>query len=89
MMGEGAWSARELSERCGVSQREVEAHLPHVLRSLAAAGVPVEVAVPHCLGCGFAFVERERVTRPSRCPKCRSERISPPRYRVLATGNEP
>ncbi|MFY4727752.1 sigma 54-interacting transcriptional regulator, partial [Nitrospira sp. BLG_2] len=35
-----------------------------------------------CLDCGFMFRDRKRLTRPSRCPHCRSEGISAPRYGI-------
>jgi hypothetical protein len=37
---------------------------------------------PECLDCGFAFPGRERTTRPSQCPRCRSRRLTLPEFRV-------
>ena len=30
-----------------------------------------------CKGCGFQFRERSRIKTPSKCPRCRGERIMP------------
>ncbi len=37
-----------------------------------------------CRACGFVFKERisKHLHAPSRCPQCRSERISEPRFRI-------
>jgi hypothetical protein len=32
------------------------------------------------VACGFEFKERERAKRPSRCPRCSSERLTKPRF---------
>jgi hypothetical protein len=35
-----------------------------------------------CQDCGFVFRDRRRLTQPSRCPRCRSEATTPPRYGI-------
>ena len=35
-----------------------------------------------CSDCGFVFRDRTRFTKPSRCPTCRSEGITGPRYGI-------
>ncbi len=35
-----------------------------------------------CKKCGYQFTDRERLKKPSRCPRCKSERIDPPRFYV-------
>lgn len=36
-----------------------------------------------CLGCGFIFSKRERLTRPGKCPVCRHGQISEPLFAVI------
>jgi transcriptional regulator len=80
---EGELSVRELSQRLGASEREVVDALPHVARSVEAAG-DVFVTLPaECAGCGFVFAKRARAGKPSRCPECRATRVRPPRFRVM------
>jgi predicted Zn-ribbon and HTH transcriptional regulator len=67
-------TARDLSALLRISEREVLEHLPHV------ADLSIEPA--ECKACGFVFDERTRAKKPSRCPECKSERITPPRFRV-------
>lgn len=76
-------TTRELSQALGVSEREVLAHLPHVARSLANSDERLAVEPARCLACGFEFAERTRVTRPGRCPACKSTRISQPRFSIV------
>lgn len=67
-------SARDLSARLRISEREVLDHLPHI------TDLVIEPA--ECKACGFVFEARTRAKKPSRCPECKSERITPPRFRV-------
>jgi predicted Zn-ribbon and HTH transcriptional regulator len=73
-------TARELSERVRIPEREVADHLDHLARSARGRGERLVVAPPRCLACGFAFDVRERFTRPGKCPSCRATRIAPPRF---------
>jgi predicted Zn-ribbon and HTH transcriptional regulator len=70
----------------GLGVRALEDELRHVEKSARAEGERLVVTPPLCLACGFAF--RDRASRhlhaPGRCPECRSERISPPAFRLVA-----
>lgn len=77
------YSSRQLAELVGVPERQVEEHLTHITKSVARDRTRRFVLEPsRCRDCGFVFRERTRLTRPSRCPRCRSEAISPPRYGI-------
>ena len=69
-------TARELSARAGLSEKEVIHHLEHLLRS----HVKLSIVPAACLACDFRFEKRDRLTRPGRCPICRSSRIEPPGF---------
>lgn len=75
-------TARELSARASVSEKDVVSHLPHVLRSAQARGERVTIEPARCVACGFAFDERSRTGKPGRCPRCRAERIAPARFHL-------
>lgn len=72
-----------LSQRLGESEKVLLDHL----QSLQRAG-RVEVCPPTCGHCGFAFAGRTRVTKPGRCPRCKSTRIPEPRYRQRPPGHD-
>jgi predicted Zn-ribbon and HTH transcriptional regulator len=75
-------TARELSERVGIPEKEVAGHLEHLEKSLRAGGARLEVLPAECLACGYVFRERRRLTRPGACPRCRATRVAPPAFRV-------
>ena len=77
-------SAREISASVHIAEREVAEHLRHLEHTLSQAGERLVILAPHCVKCGFVFEHRERHSRPSRCPHCRSERISPPKFSIGA-----
>ncbi|MCK4621655.1 MAG: transcriptional regulator [Desulfuromonadales bacterium] len=73
-------TAREISEQVGVAEREVYAHLEHIRQSLHRGETSLSVLPAECRGCGFVFTKRDRLKRPGRCPLCRGQSISQPRY---------
>lgn len=80
----GPLTARELSARVRIPEKQVAGHLEHLGRSLRAAGERLHVEPARCLDCGFVFRKRDRLTRPSRCPVCRGERLDAPRFAIVS-----
>jgi len=72
-------TAREVSERLGIQEKEVLEHLEHIRIGLRR-GLVVEPAL--CMGCGFYFRKRERLKGPGRCPVCKGEHIAEPRFSI-------
>jgi predicted Zn-ribbon and HTH transcriptional regulator len=66
---------RELAELTAARVRDVLDDLEHVRRSHGRA---FRVRPAECLACGFAFADRRRLGTPSRCPRCRAERVVGP-----------
>jgi predicted Zn-ribbon and HTH transcriptional regulator len=87
---EGDATARDLSRRVGIPERDVAEHVEHLARSARHTGERVVVEPSRCLACGFAFERRERhrFTRPGRCPECHGRRISLPRFRIERAGRD-
>lgn len=79
----GELTAQEISRQASVAERDVAEHLRHLEHTLAQSGERLRVFSPHCVKCGFVFGEREKHGRPSRCPKCKSERLSKARFSVV------
>ena len=80
---EGPLTARELSARVGVGEKEVADHLEHLTRSLRHSAERLLVKPARCVACGFVFRERTRLARPSKCPVCTSQRLRPARFQVV------
>ncbi len=77
---EESFDLREISKRFGVKEREVLDHLEHIEKSIHPKRLISESA--SCQECGFSFKKRTRLSTPGRCPVCRSEQISPPRFKI-------
>lgn len=75
-------SARELSVRAHLMEKEVYGHLEHIRQSLHAGGSQLEVTPAECRACGFVFSKRARLTPPGKCPLCRSETIFEPLFAI-------
>jgi Predicted transcriptional regulator containing an HTH domain fused to a Zn-ribbon len=76
-------SSHQLAQLLGMPERHVENHLTHIVKTLARDPRRTFLLEPsECRDCAFAFRDRTRLTRPSRCPRCRGEAITSPRYGI-------
>jgi len=75
-------TAKEISQTIGIREKDVYSHLPHVARSTAAQNKKLVVNPARCLACGYVFKDRKRLTRPSRCPRCKRSHLQEPTYRI-------
>ena len=76
-------SSYQLAQMLGIPERQVEDHLPHVVKTIARDKTRRFILDPaRCQDCDFIFRDRSRLTSPSRCPHCRSEAIAVPRYGI-------
>jgi len=75
-------SAHDLSRLVGIPEKAVAAHLAHLAKSLPARGERLTVIPPACLSCGYAFCDRIRLTRPSRCPSCHATHLAEPLFKI-------
>jgi predicted Zn-ribbon and HTH transcriptional regulator len=78
----GPLTAREVSARVGIGEKEVAEHLEHLARSLRHSAERLLVEPTQCLACGFVFKERTRLGRPSKCPACKSQRLRPSQFQI-------
>jgi predicted Zn-ribbon and HTH transcriptional regulator len=74
----------ELRRELEAPARALEEDLRHVERSLRRGAERLRIEPSRCLACGFTFEHRaaRHLHAPSRCPRCRSERITDPRFRI-------
>jgi hypothetical protein len=76
-------SSFQLAQMIGIPERRIEEHLAHVIKTVRRDKTRRFLLEPSsCQGCGFEFTDRSRITRPSRCPRCRSESITAPRFGI-------
>lgn len=83
-LSQGEHDFEDLRVAFELSSRDLEDALRHIERSVRAKGMRLRVTAPACRDCGFDFPGRARrhFHPPSHCPRCRGERITPPRFRV-------
>jgi predicted Zn-ribbon and HTH transcriptional regulator len=80
-------SSGQLAKIVGITEREVEDHITHIIKSVARDRSLRFILEPsECRRCGFAFHDRSKITRPSRCPRCHSEDITEPQYSIERYG---
>ncbi len=77
-----AYTARELADEIGVRVRDVIDHLGHIRRSHKR---DFHIEPAECTKCRFVFSDRDKLQTPSRCPKCRNERITEPRFSIATS----
>ena len=76
-------TARELAECASIPERQVEDHLIHIVKTVSRdKNKQFKMESSVCMDCGFIFRDRKRFTCPSRCPQCRSEAISLPKFGI-------
>ena len=80
-------TAQQISKQAAVAEREVADHLRHLEHSLSHGGERLLALPPRCVKCDFAFDNREKHGRPSRCPRCKSERLSKARFSVVPSSH--
>jgi len=77
-----------LRDALALGVRELERELRHVARSVRREGRRLAVEEARCRDCDFVFAGRSdrHLHPPGRCPRCRSQRIAPPRFRLAGSG---
>lgn len=71
----------QLADALDIHVDSVYAHIEHVSRSVEGTDGRFLVAPPECADCGFSGFD-EPLSRPSKCPSCKSERIKEPLLRI-------
>lgn len=74
-----ALSAKDLSSRVGIPEKEVCEHLSHIRKSLDKR---MDITPARCRSCGFVFQKREKLKKPGKCPACREESIEAPLFSI-------
>lgn len=76
----GPRTLRDISQELRISEKEALDHLEHIALAKGAGRLAVEPS--ECNACGYVFNKRSRLGKPGRCPVCKSESISRPRYYI-------
>lgn len=79
-------SAKDLSAEISVSEREIYGHLEHIQKTVSKSRHNFSIVPAACKKCGFVFRKRDRLTKPGKCPVCRSESIQEPLFSIKSRG---
>lgn len=74
-------SAQDLANLFHCTLFEIETDLMHLAKSVRPK-YELRMYPARCKSCGFIFKQRTKIRRPSKCPKCREERISSPLFKI-------
>jgi len=58
-------------------------HLRHIAKTISKGQKQLIMIPPRCKNCGYIFRQVRKIKEPSRCPKCKSERIEPPKFKII------
>jgi len=75
------WSVHDLAKEFEVKVSIISDDLEHIRRSVSSHR-KMRIFPSECNDCAFKFKERSKFTTPSRCPRCKGERISPTMMKI-------
>lgn len=67
-------------------EKEVYEHLKHVAKTVwrrSGGRYALFMEPPRCRNCGYIFKDLREPKKPSKCPRCKSQRIDPPRFKIM------
>ncbi|MFW6217041.1 MAG: hypothetical protein ACOC3Y_04375 [Desulfohalobiaceae bacterium] len=73
-------TSRELSQSLGLGAKELLGHVHHIQKSQNKFQGKIEILPAECKKCGFDFSKRQKYSRPSKCPICKSQYLEPPAF---------
>jgi len=84
VLAERDWCFEELRRELQCAVKTLEDDLRHVERSVRRGPRRLQIESARCAACDFVFRGREprHWHPPSRCPRCRGERIDASRLRI-------
>ena len=82
----GPATAKDLSARVRIPEKDVLPHLAHIRKSLQHGQQRLVMDPACCRACGFVFQKRERLRKPGRCPSCHHSFLEAPVFRIQASG---
>ncbi len=80
-------SVRSIAELEQLPVREVIADIEHLAKSLRHTELRLQVEPARCRKCGFTFHAR-KYSKPSKCPRCRSNWIRDPTLQVVSASEK-
>ncbi|MFX0088654.1 MAG: transcriptional regulator [Candidatus Hodarchaeota archaeon] len=80
---------KEICSKLGIlDEQGVYNDLKHIARTVSTQTNRkqfISMLSPRCINCGYEFRKVKEPRCPSKCPKCKSERIDPPAFGMTIT----
>lgn len=77
------FSLREIKLKFKLTAQEVKDEVEHIFLTAKVQGFRVHIVPAECAACKYIFQDRRKVSAPSRCPKCKSERVLEPLFKLI------
>jgi transcriptional regulator len=84
ILREGPATAKALSARVRIPEKDVFPHLVHIRKTLHRGQQCLMMEPACCRACGFVFHTRARLRKPGRCPSCQHSFLEEPVFRIQA-----
>jgi hypothetical protein len=75
-------TAKKLADMFRVDMKYILEDLKHISQTVKIYHKKLKIEPAVCNVCGYVFKDRERLSRPTKCPKCRSEDITEPLFYI-------
>ena len=82
ILSEHECSLRQISQILRIKEKDVLHHLEHIKKTVSARKNKLIILPATCLECDYIFKDRKKLHKPGRCPRCKKERITEPRYYI-------
>ncbi len=82
-------SVSEIASYLGIDQRnkriiyDALQHIAKTIRRKSHHRQQLVMIPPMCKNCGYVFKDLDKPRKPSKCPRCKSERITEPRFKII------
>ncbi len=63
-----------------MKESEIYEHLKHIAKTIKSRGGELLMRPPTCKVCGYVFKDLDKPRKPTKCPRCKSERIESPAF---------
>ena len=74
------FSIQELANHFRTTVNDILEDFEHIKLSIKPKQLVQKPAF--CIKCGFVFKDRNKIKKPSKCPRCKSEWITPQRFKI-------
>ncbi|MDN5358380.1 MAG: transcriptional regulator [Candidatus Diapherotrites archaeon] len=79
-------SPEDIARILKIDAKTVRQDLPHIQFSIQRKGMRLVIIPQRCKKCGFVFKPSAR--EASKCPRCHSQWLEPPRFRIVKMGKK-